>query len=594
MRATHTLLAATLAATTLAMVVQAFAPSTIVATFKGTLQRTRQAGLARSAAAGHTRMQAETKPRVVVIGAGWGGWAAAKALCENGCAVTLLDGVPDPSGTRPMLTPTGKPFEVGQRGFWNDYPNVEALLAEKNVPIDEVLTDFTGAAFWGANGLEATAPVMSAPEYGQYLQLPSPLGQALAAFPGMARLPITDAVTMAGLLYAILDFDRDEATFEKYDRMTAHDLFIRMGLSKRLIDDFIRPTLLVGIFKPPEEVSAAVALELLYFFVLAHQTSFDVRWVKKKSIQETMINPLATSLIEEHNLTLLPSSRVTQVRLDEAGERVAGVSYMDGFGQTKHLEDLDACVLALGSKGMKSVVGGSPALARKCEELSKAAALQAIDVVSVRLWLDSTVRTTRPANVFSRFEELRGAGGSFFMLDQLQPDHASLWGGAEVQGSVLACDFYNAGAIATLSDEDIVALLMETLLPKASPDFAKAKVVDSYVGRYRDAVSWFSPGSFRSRPPIQTSIKNLVCAGDWVRMGEREHGAKGLCQERAYVSGLEAANALARSGVLGANKKEHQVLAIRADQPQVVAARAANKNLMLLLKPWGLDSPWVR
>ena len=84
-------------------------------------------------------MQAETKPKVVVIGAGWGGWAAAKALCENGCAVTLLDGVPDPSGSKPMLTPTGKPFEVGQRGFWNDYPNIEALLAEKNV-LPPVLT----------------------------------------------------------------------------------------------------------------------------------------------------------------------------------------------------------------------------------------------------------------------------------------------------------------------------------------------------------------------------------------------------------------------------------------------------------------------
>jgi len=108
---------------------------------------------------------------------------------------------------------------------------------------------------------------MSAPEYGKYLQLPSPLGQAFAAFPGMARLPISDAVTMLGLLYAILDFDRDEATFEKYDRMTAHDLFIRMGLSKRLIDDFIRPTLLVGIFKPPEEVSAAVALVPLFIIL---------------------------------------------------------------------------------------------------------------------------------------------------------------------------------------------------------------------------------------------------------------------------------------------------------------------------------------
>ena len=99
----------------------------------GSLQGAGQTRLARRAATGQPQMQAETKPRVVVIGAGWGGWAAAKALCENGCAVTLLDGVPDPSGSKPMLTPTGKPFEVGQRGFWNDYPNIEALLAEKNV-----------------------------------------------------------------------------------------------------------------------------------------------------------------------------------------------------------------------------------------------------------------------------------------------------------------------------------------------------------------------------------------------------------------------------------------------------------------------------
>jgi hypothetical protein len=37
------------------------------------------------------------------------------------------------------------------------------------------------------------------------------------------------------------------------------------------VDDFIRPTLLVGLFKPPEELSAAVAMELLYYYALAHQ-----------------------------------------------------------------------------------------------------------------------------------------------------------------------------------------------------------------------------------------------------------------------------------------------------------------------------------
>lgn len=65
------------------------------------------------------------------------------------------------------------------------------------------------------------------------------------------------------------------------------------------------------------------------------------------------------------------------------------------------------------------------------------------------------------------------------------------------------------------------------------------QVVDSYVQRYPGAVTWFSPGSFRSRPPLQTSIANIACAGDWVRMGDHEHGSKGLCQERAYVSGLQ-------------------------------------------------------
>jgi uncharacterized protein with NAD-binding domain and iron-sulfur cluster len=65
---------------------------------------------------------------------------------------------------------------------------------------------------------------------------------------------------MAGLLYAMLDLDRDAATFRAYDRMTAHDLFLKFGMSKRLVDDFIRPTLLVGLFKPPEELSAAVTM----------------------------------------------------------------------------------------------------------------------------------------------------------------------------------------------------------------------------------------------------------------------------------------------------------------------------------------------
>jgi hypothetical protein len=77
-------------------------------------------------------------------------------------------------------------------------------------------------------------------------------------------------------------------------------------------------------------------------------------------------------------------------------------------------------------------------------------------------------------------------------------------------------------------------------------------------------------------------------------MGEQEHGAKGLCQERAYVSGIVAANSLALSGVLRDSKKQKNILAIREDEMQVKLGRRVNKRVMELLKPFRIDSPWVR
>lgn len=119
------------------------------------------------------------------------------------------------------------------------------------------------------------------------------------------------------------------------------------------------------------------------------------------------------------------------------------------------------------------------------------------------------------------------------MLDQLQNDNFDdLWAGhtGDEKGSVVACDFYNAGGLLSLSDDDIVKTLTDELLPSAVPSFADANVVDSWVGKYPGTVTWFSPGSFTLRPPLEGAgnsvLPNVKCAGDWVRMGEKEHGAK--------------------------------------------------------------------
>lgn len=77
------------------------------------------------------------KKKYVIVGAGWGGWGAAKALCESGidAEITIIDALPDPTGNTPYLSATGKPVEAGTRGFWKDYPNICELLAELGIEV---------------------------------------------------------------------------------------------------------------------------------------------------------------------------------------------------------------------------------------------------------------------------------------------------------------------------------------------------------------------------------------------------------------------------------------------------------------------------
>ncbi len=549
--------------------------------------------------------------------------------------MTLIDALPDPTGGTPYLSSSGKPVEAGTRGFWKDYPNINSLVTRLGLHEDEVFTPFTNSSFYSPDGLEATAPVFGESTLGSILggfpllgdalggvigeeisgrkfpNLPSPLGQVLATVPYFERLPISDRASMVGLLIATIDcLGGDETTKASYDRMTAHELFLKFRLSERLVADFIKPTLLVGLFKPPEELSALVVMELLYYYALAHQDSFDVRWIKNGTVSDSLIRPLAERLMTKGGgatgeedagvgggLKVLGGCRVREISLingDDGMLRASKMTYLDTrSGKVEAIEDIDGIILALGCQGMHSVVSSSPDLAR-LPVFSKAASLKGIDVISCRLYFDRRVETRSPANVFSRFDELRGAGGTFFMLDQLQEGSlARLWGmdpndvadGETTLGSVVACDFYNAGGLMSLRDEDIVGILANDLLPSAVSRFADAKLVDSWVGKYPGVVSWFSPGSYSLRPPLEGAgndvLPNVKCAGDWVRMGDREHGAKGLCQERAYVSGFEAANSLMKVTTASNDKfKAHEVLPVRDDEMLFKAGVEINREVM--------------
>ena len=77
-------------------------------------------------------------------------------------------------------------------------------------------------------------------------------------------------------------------------------------------------------------------------------------------------------------------------------------------------------------------------------------------------------------------------------------------------------------------------------------------------------------------------------------MGEYEHGAKGLCQERALVSGYEANNELRARGVLGPAAKDMPVIPVRDDEVAYTTGARVNGLVQGALDRVGLGSFWVR
>jgi hypothetical protein len=53
-------------------------------------------------------------------------------------------------------------------------------------------------------------------------------------------------------LFSVLDYESTAETYRRYDEMSALDMFKMYGVSRAMYEGFIKPTLLVALFAPPE------------------------------------------------------------------------------------------------------------------------------------------------------------------------------------------------------------------------------------------------------------------------------------------------------------------------------------------------------
>lgn len=134
--------------------------------------------------------------------------------------------------------------------------------------------------------------------------------------------------------------------------------------------------------------------------------------------------------------------------------------------------------------------------------------------------------------------------------------------------------------------------VMEQYLTKCDPRYKGVQIIDSSVLRFKGAVTLFSPGSHQHMPSTETSFQNVFMAGDWLRQGPGSHGARGLSQEKAFVTGLLAANAAAGSLGLGFGAQV-EVLEVEEDEAHIAAGKFAVRQLRRGARGSGFVSPFL-
>ncbi|KAK4529992.1 hypothetical protein CCYA_CCYA03G0849 [Cyanidiococcus yangmingshanensis] len=498
--------------------------------------------------------------RVAIVGGGWAGLGAAHALSSaetnrRAFQVTLIESREAIGGLAAGWEQREKrPVEVGVHGFWRPYTNLfDLVYRQLDLPGGDPFTTFTRSAQYSPAGLEAESPL-----FGDLPRLPSPLGTFF--YPRFYRLPLRDRLSALALFDAVVDFDNSVEAWQKYDRMTARELFIRYGCTERLIRGALEPMLLVGLFAPSELCSASGALGMLYYFILAHQGDFDVKWVRGTTA-ERIFEPWVRTMTHRGGLDLRLGTRVIDVCFHPTEGGIDALVLQGPDGSRSQL-DVDAVIFGVGISGAQALVRNASALATKSSQFRNFMHLGSVDVLAVRLYFDRRFRVPRKSNAFFGFDA--GIGGTFFDLNVL---HDETFGDAP--GQVIEMDFYGASSLLVWDDDSIVNHCVRILQCCLRPNILEIRVLDSTVVRAPRAVTHFRPGSYQHFPnkcATDASLRrNVYFAGDWI---DTRHGS--FSQEKAYVTGLEAANALVQDTGRGSL---FPVLPIEPDEPQVTIAR---------------------
>ncbi len=453
-----------------------------------------------------------SRPRVVVVGGGIAGLAAATGLAERGVAVDLVEAQDYLGGRVGGWTENWDGVEVamnrGFHAFFRQYYNLRDLLRRVDpalrmlVPVDDYpLIDGAGRRD-SFRGLPRTPP-WNALAFA--LRSPTFRLRDLARIDARAAAPL--AAVSVPEIYERLDHIDAETflksiNFPDSARHLAFEVFSR------------------SFFAEPSQLSAAELATMFHIYFLGSNEGliFDV---PNANFDVALWDPLRQYL----------GDRGVRVHLGAQVRRVT-----PGSGRTFRVLteahdrfEADAVVLALDVGGLQRVVAASPGLADDQWRNRIAELRTAPPFVVDRLWLDRPVEHHRPPFL--------GTSGHQPLDNISVPERyereAGVWG-RQHGGSVV--ELHSYATTSQWSGKQAIAQLHRLYPETASAEIRYERML------LRSDCPLFAPGTYTQRPTVATPQPGLVLAGDGIRID-----LPVALMERAATTGFSAANQLLKS-----------------------------------------------
>jgi squalene-associated FAD-dependent desaturase len=442
--------------------------------------------------------------RVVVVGGGFAGLAAAVRLVRRGARVVLLE-------RRPFLG--GRAYSFAHPATGEEIDNGPHLLMGAYTEALDFLSEI------GASGKVAIqgrlSVVMAHPDLGTAAVSAPRVPGLLQGPAALLRYGLLSPLDRLRLLEGALRlvgravFDRDELRAE-----TVGAALDAAGQSAAACERFWHPLAIATLNEAPELAAAAPFAAVLRRGFLAGARA--ARFVVPRVPLSELYTADAARVVREGGGVVRTGTTAVSLALD--GERVDGVVLRDGS-----IVEADAVVLAVPFGALLRLL---PPPLRDVAPFRGLAGLRTSPIVSVHLWLDRPV----------------GWGASFLGL--LRSRAQWLFDcGPSGQGGWRVASVTSGARFWEETGDDAIAAEVLADAGRVVPAMRGARCVRAHVVRERHATLSLTPEADALRPSCETPLANLFLAGDWVQTGLP------ATIEGAVVSGRRAAaGALALAG----------------------------------------------